>query len=184
MCDFKQSTESVGLKIHPDKTKILRNQSSNKRKEVEINNIKVAILLACESAKYLGQTTTFQQQETANIKNRIRAARASLQIQPRADIKIVLPTTQTPLIQHGDHADAEVRLWHLDVIKRIRKNDTINSTQNASPHRANKEKIQKKTQPSRNEEDEEDEKAQAQMKKLQRVAVQTQITTKTAPFSS
>ena len=50
MCDFKQSTESVGLKIHLDKTKILSNQSTNKRKEVEINNIKVEILSACESA--------------------------------------------------------------------------------------------------------------------------------------
>ena len=40
MCDFKQSTERVGLKIHPDKTKILSNQSSNRRKEMEINNIK------------------------------------------------------------------------------------------------------------------------------------------------
>ena len=55
MCDFKQSTESVGLKIHPDKTKILSNQSTNKRKEVEINNMKVEILLVWESAKYLGQ---------------------------------------------------------------------------------------------------------------------------------
>ena len=44
-CDFKQSTESVGLKIHTDKTKILSKQSTNKRKEVEINNIKVEILL-------------------------------------------------------------------------------------------------------------------------------------------
>ena len=32
MCDFKQSTERVGLKIHPDKTNILSNQSSNRRK--------------------------------------------------------------------------------------------------------------------------------------------------------
>ena len=74
MCDFKQSTESVGLKIHPNKTKILSNQSTNKRKEVEINNFKVEILSACESAKYLGQTFTLQHQETAEIKNRIRAA--------------------------------------------------------------------------------------------------------------
>ena len=78
MCDFKQSTERVELKIHPDKTKFLSNQSSNRRKEVEINNIKVEILPACERAKYLGQTITFQQQETAEIKNRIRAAWASL----------------------------------------------------------------------------------------------------------
>ena len=73
MCDFKQSTERVGLKIHPDKSKILGNQSSNIRKEMEMNNMKVEILSACESAKYLGQTNT-QQQETAEVKNRIRAA--------------------------------------------------------------------------------------------------------------
>ena len=77
MCDFKQSTVRVGLKIHPDRTEILSNQSSNSRKEVEINNNKVGILSACESAKYLGKTITFQQQETAEIKNRIRAAWAS-----------------------------------------------------------------------------------------------------------
>ena len=28
LCDFKKSTEKVGLRIHPEKTKILRNQSS------------------------------------------------------------------------------------------------------------------------------------------------------------
>ena len=44
MCDFKQSTESVGLKIHPDKVKLPSNQSTNKRKEVEINSINVEIL--------------------------------------------------------------------------------------------------------------------------------------------
>ena len=40
MCNFKQSTERVGLKMHPN---ILGNQRSNKRKEVDINNIKVEI---------------------------------------------------------------------------------------------------------------------------------------------
>ena len=35
MCDFKQ----VGLKIHPDKTKILSNQISNRRKDVTIKNV-------------------------------------------------------------------------------------------------------------------------------------------------
>ena len=35
MCEFKDATEKVGLRIHPDKTKILSNQSnmnSDKRK--------------------------------------------------------------------------------------------------------------------------------------------------------
>ena len=77
ICDFKQSTERVGLTIHADKTKILSNQSSNRRKEVAINNLKVEILLACESTRYLAQTVTLQQQETAEIKIRIRAAWAS-----------------------------------------------------------------------------------------------------------
>ena len=61
MCDFKQRTESAGLKTHRDKTKILNNQTTNKRKEEKINNSKFEILSACESAKYLGQTITFQQ---------------------------------------------------------------------------------------------------------------------------
>ena len=77
MCDFKQSIERVGLKVRPDRTKILSNQSSNRRKEMEINNIEVEILSVCESAKYLGQTITFPQQETSEIKHRIRAAWAS-----------------------------------------------------------------------------------------------------------
>ena len=29
MCDFKKATEKVRLRIHPDKTKILSNQSTN-----------------------------------------------------------------------------------------------------------------------------------------------------------
>ena len=74
MCDFRQSTESVGLIMHLDKTKILSNRNTNKRNEAEINNIKVEILHAWESAKYLWQQITFQQQETAEIKNPIRAA--------------------------------------------------------------------------------------------------------------
>ena len=78
MCDFKQSTERVRLKIHPDKTKILSNQSSNRRKEMEINNIEVEILSVCEGAKYLAQTITFPQKETSEIKHRIRAAWASV----------------------------------------------------------------------------------------------------------
>ena len=74
LCDFKRSTEKVGLKIHPGKTKILSNQSSNSRKEFEIDNMKVEILTKEESTNYLGQAITFQQQETTEIKNRIRAA--------------------------------------------------------------------------------------------------------------
>ena len=94
--------------IHPDKTKNLSNQSANKRTEVEINNIKVEILLVVESAKYLGQRITFQQQETAQIKHRIWAAWAS-----STDTGL---QHRLHLFQRGDHADAVQRLWNLDTI--------------------------------------------------------------------
>ena len=68
MCDFNHSTERVGLKILPDKTKILSNQSSNRRQEVAIKNIKVEILLACESAKYLGQKKSFSNRKQQRSK--------------------------------------------------------------------------------------------------------------------
>ena len=74
--ESKKSTEKVGLNIRPAKTKILGNQSSSRRREVELDN-KVEILTKEESTKYLGQMATFQQQETIEIKNRIRAAWAA-----------------------------------------------------------------------------------------------------------
>ena len=52
--DFKKRTESVGLKIYPEKTKILSKLGSNRRKEVTIDNIKVEVLPVKERAKYLG----------------------------------------------------------------------------------------------------------------------------------
>ena len=72
--DFKRSTEKVGLKIHPSRTKIFSDQDVTRQKEVSIDNIKVEVLPRNESAKYLGQTITFEQQESAEIKNRLRAS--------------------------------------------------------------------------------------------------------------
>ena len=40
LCEFKNSTEKVGLRIHPGKTKILSNQSSDTRKDIETDDIK------------------------------------------------------------------------------------------------------------------------------------------------
>ena len=62
MRDFRRSTESIGLKIHPEK--ILPNQRSNRQLKPTIDDIKVEVLPISEKAKYLGQTTRFEQQET------------------------------------------------------------------------------------------------------------------------
>ena len=80
LCDFKESTEKVGLRIHPEKTKVLGNQSSlspDSKKEMQIGDVKIEILTRSESVRHLGQLITFQQQETTEIKNRIRAAWAT-----------------------------------------------------------------------------------------------------------
>ena len=61
MCEFKRATEKVGLRIHPDKTKILSNQStinSDTKKHIEVGDMSIS----------------FYQQETIEIKSRIRAA--------------------------------------------------------------------------------------------------------------
>ena len=77
LCEFKISTEAVGLGIHPDKTKILSNQDKIKAKEIEVDNIKIEILGKTASARYLGQKITFEDQETEEIKNRLKAAWAA-----------------------------------------------------------------------------------------------------------
>ena len=80
MYEFEESTEKVGLRIHPGKTKVLSNQSSlcsDSKKEMQIDDIKIEIMTRSESVRYLGQQLTFQQQETTEIKNRIRTAWAT-----------------------------------------------------------------------------------------------------------
>ena len=77
LCEFKISTEAVGLGIHPDKTKILSNQDKVKAKEIEVDNIKIEILGKTASARYLGRKITFEDQETEEIKNRLKAAWAA-----------------------------------------------------------------------------------------------------------
>ena len=80
MYEFKESTEKVGLRIHPGKTKVLSNQSStslDSKKEVQIGDVKIEIPTSSESVRYVGQLITFQHQETTEIKNRIRTAWAT-----------------------------------------------------------------------------------------------------------
>ena len=77
LCDFKASTEAVGLGIHPDKTKILGNQDNVKEKEILVDNIKIEIFRKRDSARYLGQKVTFEDQETEEVKNRLKAAWAA-----------------------------------------------------------------------------------------------------------
>ena len=65
------------MKIHPSKAKIFSNQKPGKQKEITIDNIKIEILQKSESARYLGQKVTAEEQETTEIKNRLKSAWAA-----------------------------------------------------------------------------------------------------------
>ena len=57
LCEFKKATEKVGLRIHPDKTKILSNQStmnSNTKRHIKVGEMSIEILTKNESVKYFG----------------------------------------------------------------------------------------------------------------------------------
>ena len=78
--ELMKSTEKVGLRIHPEKTKILCNQRtiiSDTKKQLEVDDMKIEILTRNECVKYFGQKISFYQQETTEIRSRIRAAWAT-----------------------------------------------------------------------------------------------------------
>ena len=85
---IQESNWKVGLRIHPDKTKILSNQStinSDTKKQLEVDDMKIETLTRNESVKYLGKKISFYQQETTEI--RIREGCINIpQIQTRVDI--------------------------------------------------------------------------------------------------
>ena len=90
MYEFKESTQKVGLRIHPGKTKVLSNQSSlssDTKKQVDDNEIE--IVTRGESVRYLGQMNTFRQQVPTEIKNRMNQGSLGdvSQIQAGLDIK-------------------------------------------------------------------------------------------------
>ena len=113
------------------------------KKRSRNNNIKVEILSAGESAKYLDKELHFSNRKKQRSK-----------IEPE---RLGHLSTDTHKSWHQDHTSYNTdsaystrwsrrcwaTLWHLDTIKGTWKNDTIDSTQNASLHRPNKEKIQK-----------------------------------------
>ena len=103
MCEFKDATEKVGLRIHPDKTKILSNQSnmnSDTKRYIKTGEMSIEILAKSESMKYLGQRVSFHQQETLEIKSRIRAAWATFHKyrQELTSKKYLLEATVSPTL--------------------------------------------------------------------------------------
>ena len=154
MYEFKKATEKVGLRIHPDKTKILtqtrrrfsatRAPSIRTQKDIKVGEMSIEILTKNESVKYLGQRISFHQQETLEIKSRIRAALGDLpQIQTRTDIKKLHAQTSFAPFRRHSFSDSLLRSRNMDTEQRTRKNDSIDATQDATTHHPDEKKIQK-----------------------------------------
>ena len=122
LCEFKASTETVGLGIHPDKTKILSNQDKVKAKEITVSSIKIEVLAKGDSARYLGQKITFEEQET----------------EAGTYLKRLSIVPQTSSVRYGHHANIDLRKWNVDTIEKTRQNDQDCTTKNVSPYRTDK----------------------------------------------
>ena len=143
MYEFKKATEKVGLRIHPDKTKILSNQSnmnSDTKRYIKVGEMNIEILTKGDSVKYLGQRISFHQQETLEIKSRTRAAWAIFH-------KYRQETSKNYLLNHRafstpHFSDSMLRSRNMDTKQRTRKNDSIDATQDATTHHPDEKKIQ------------------------------------------
>ena len=107
--EFKGKVLKKWVSGPPGKTKLLSNQSclcSETKKEMQVDDIKIEILTRSESVRYLGQLITFQQQETTEIKNRIRAAWATFH-KDRLGLtsRNYLLNTPSPTVRRSNNSD-------------------------------------------------------------------------------
>ena len=144
LCDFKASTEAVGLGIHPDRPKILSNQDNVKAKEITVEDIKIETLRKSDSARYLGQKVTFEDQETEGQKQTEGSVGSVPQVSTGADFKRISIVSQTSPFQHGHHSYDDLCKWHMDSHEEARKIDQNSATKDASPHITDEKKVQDK----------------------------------------
>ena len=143
LCEFKISTEAVGLGIHPDMTKILSNQNKTKEKEITVDNIKIEILEKTASARYFGQKITFEDQRNGRNQKQIESSVGSVpQILPRVDIEGLSPLPQTSPFQHGGNTDDDLCQQHVDINAETREDDQDRAAKDASPDCTDETKVQ------------------------------------------
>ena len=138
MCEFKEATKKVGLTIHPNKTKILSSESSmnqDTKKYMKVGDLDIEILAKRESVKYLGQRICFHEQETMEIKSRIRAAWATFHKyrQELTSKKYLMKYRFAPL---RCHSFSYSLLCSRNMVSEpgTRKNDSIDSAKDAATY--------------------------------------------------
>ena len=107
-----------------------------------MDNIKIEILRKSASERYLGQKVTFEDQETAEIKNRVKAAWAALH-KKRQELTSKNTACVTDCACSTDHADVDLCRRNMDIVSDTREDDQDDTTKDASPHSPNEETLQK-----------------------------------------
>ena len=121
ICDFKKSTESVELKILPDKTKIkIFQQSGIEQKQRGVDRQHQSRGITSERMCQVSRRNN-NVRATRNNRNQ-ESTPSSLgiiyQVLTGANIEIVISTKQTSLTQYGRHSYADIRLWNMDTLAR------------------------------------------------------------------
>ena len=131
MCEFKDATEKVGLRIHPDKTKILSNQSnmnSDTKRYIKIGEMSIEILAKSESMKYLGKKNLFPPTRDSGNQKQDQSSLGDLpQIQTSVDIEKLHAQASSTAFRRRSFSDCLLRSWNMDTQQRTRK--MIQSTQ-------------------------------------------------------
>ena len=114
----------MGLRIHPGKTKILSNQSSDTRKEIEVhdksrNTDKRRKHETIGPDDYLPATGDDRNQKPSQ-----GCLGDVPQVQTGADIEKLPAQTSTPAVQRCGNSDDMLRIRHMDTHKRARKNES------------------------------------------------------------
>ena len=142
LCEFKISTEAVGLGIHPDKTKILSNQDKVKAKEIEVDNIKIEFLGKNSQRQIPWAKDHFRRSGNGRNQKQIESSLGSLpQISPGVDIERLSTVSQTSPFQCGGNSDDDLCQQHVDTDAKTRKDDQDNAAKDASPDCTNETKI-------------------------------------------
>ena len=85
-----------------------------KTKEITVSNIKIEVLAKGDSARYLGQKITFEEQETEEIKNRLKTAWAAFHKYRQELTSKDYDFATDSSFQYGDHTDDDLRQWNND----------------------------------------------------------------------
>ena len=97
--DFTESTEAQGLEIHPDKTKILTNQKTDKLREIDIDEMHVEIRRPEGKVQYLEQMVGNHRGATQNPVRMVRIRETST----GTDIPMLLATTPITPVRRCCH---------------------------------------------------------------------------------